>query len=389
MLKVLAILPTGRVFGLQIMTLRLFERLSGKIKSHFLVTRWTDGEFSRRLDELRIPYTYSWLGMFSRKLDWINLYMTMHCLARLPRLYRDFVKLVKSYRPDIIYTANHHELILLTPILSLLDIPVLCHMHDPPPAICFQRGMVRFWGRAVDHYIAISSSVFDRLASLGIEEKKITMLHNGIDLGYFSDHKRGLGDHSAAEKGNDSVVVGMTGQMLENKGHWDFLEAARLVHQDHLNVRFVIGGKPTEPYLSRLRDYTIKHHVDERITFSGWEPDVRRFYSTIDVLVLPSRHEEGFGLVTAEAMAMGLPVIATRSGGAGEVVEDGKTGILVEKQNPQELAEAIRCLVKSPDRRVSMGKAGRQRVEECFDLSKQAAEFEAILESVADSHKER
>src|SRR5205807_10523400 len=108
MLRVLAIVPCPTVFGLQIMTLRFFERLSGKIKSHFLVTRWTDGQFARRLDQLAIPYTYSWLGMFSRKLDRENFKMTLGCLTKLPRLYRDFLSLVRWFQPDVIYAGNYH-----------------------------------------------------------------------------------------------------------------------------------------------------------------------------------------------------------------------------------------------------------------------------------------
>ena len=82
-----------------------------------------------------------------------------------------------------------------------------------------------------------------------------------------------------------------------------------------------------------------------------------------------------------------MPVVATVSGGAEEVIDDGTTGILVERQNPHELAEAIASLVTSPERPTCMGKTGRERVEQLFDLSKQSAQFEAVLERVANSHK--
>ena len=139
MLKVLAIIPCPYVSGLQIMTICFFERLSTRLNSHFLLTRWTDGEFSRRLDQLGIPYTYSWLGMFSRKLDWRNLRMTIHCLAKLPILYRDFLRLARSYRPSIIYAGNYHEIILLSPLLAALKIPVIYHVHNPLPTGPFYR----------------------------------------------------------------------------------------------------------------------------------------------------------------------------------------------------------------------------------------------------------
>src|SRR5256885_1412471 len=151
------------------MTLCLFERLHGSLKSHFLLSRWTDGEFSRRLDQLSIPYTYSWLGMFSRKLDRRNLAMTISCVARLPRLYWDFVKLVQSYRPDVIYVGNYHELILLFPVLLLLRVPVVYHAHNLLPQGPFNQWTFSFWKRLVNHYIGVSESVNQSISSLGVD----------------------------------------------------------------------------------------------------------------------------------------------------------------------------------------------------------------------------
>ena len=103
--------------------------------------------------------------------------------------------------------------------------------------------------------------------------------------------------------------------------------------------------------------------------------------------MLPQRPDtEGPPLVVAEAIATGVLVVTARNGGTEEVVEEGKIGILVERHSPNQLAEAIRSLVTSRSTRVSMGKAGRQRVEQFFDLTKQAAELEENLETVAKSH---
>src|SRR3989304_2362613 len=109
--------------------------------------------------------------MFSRKLDWINLYMTIHCLAKLPRLYWDFVKVVKSCRPDVIYTANYHELILLWPVLLFLRIPVIYHVHGSLPAGSFYWWAFFFWKNNVDHYIAVSRSVNSSISNLDVDAK--------------------------------------------------------------------------------------------------------------------------------------------------------------------------------------------------------------------------
>jgi len=384
MLKVLAIVPCPRVFGLQITTLRFFERFSGKVQSHFLVTRWTDGEFSRRLDELSIPYTYSWFGMFSRKLDWVNLKTTIHCLVKLPRLYVDFVRLIRSYRPDVIYTAGYHELILLWPVLLLLHIPVVYHVRNPLPLERFYRWSFLFWGANVNHYIAVSHSVGSTLSKLGVDSRSISLLYNGVDVSQFQPvQKRSPCFVERYGWPDAAVIVGMTGQMNEAKGHYDFLQAARVVHEKHPEVRFVIGGKQEGSYFRRLQEQVAEHNLGKIVAFSGWQDDMRSFYSGVDVFVLPSGQDtEGLPRVIAEAMASGLAVVATRSGGAGEIVENGKTGILVERQSPHQLAGAIESLVTSPTRRTCMGKAGRLRVEQFFDLSKQTGELERILKGM-------
>lgn len=384
-LKVLAIVPCAQVFGLQLMTLRFFERFASSGDSHFLVTRWTDGDFSRRLDQLTIPYTYSWLGMFSRKLDRRNLGMTIECVRKLPILYRDFMRLVGAFRPDLIYAGGYHELILLWPVLLPLRIPVVHHVHNPLPAGRFYRGSFFVWRRVVDHYIAVSQSVTSSISNLGVDPKDISLLYNGVDLSRFQYICKRSAYFSARYGWRDeAVIVGMTGQMSEAKGHIDFLEAVRLVSRRHPELRVVIGGKPESPYFDRLQEQITAAKLHDIVAFSGWQDDMTSFYSGVDVFVLPSRQDtEGLPLVLAEAMATGLPVVATRSGGAVEIVKDGETGILVERQEPKQLAEAIAVLVRSANTRICMGKAGRRRVEQCFDLSKQAAQFDTILKRVA------
>ncbi len=390
MLKVLAIVPCAHIFGLQIMTLRFFERLSGRVNSHFLITRWTDGEFSRCLDKLGIPYTYSWLGMISRKLDRVNMDMTIACVKKLPVLYQDFKRLVRFYRPDLIYLAGYHEAILLWPVLIAIRVPVVFHVHNPLPTGPFYRVSFFFWSMAINHYIGVSDNVRSSITKLGIEEKRLSLLYNGIDASHFECVKRRSGYLAAKYRWPDGcVIVGMTGQMNEAKGHLDFLEAACRISREHPELRFVIGGREEQPFFRRLKERIAKGKLDDLVAFSGWQDDMRSFYAGIDIFVLPTRQNtEGLPLVVAEAMATGLPVVATRSGGAVEIVEDGITGILVDRQSPGQLAEAIGALVKSPDTKVCMGGAGRRRVEQFFDLSKQAAHLQAILESVAASHKE-
>lgn len=383
-LRILAVVPTPYVFGLQVVTLDFFSRLKQWADCHFLITRWNDGVFPRRLEAMGIPYTTAWMGMFSRKLDARNLKMTLECAYKAPGLFLAFWRLVRRFRPDVIYTANNHELILLYPMLRLLRIPVICHMHDPPPNIPFQRLSFRIWSRPVTRFVAIAENVRDRLLQFPMEPGRVTVLHNGTDLARFPrrEHRDGRFARQFCWP-EDAFIAGIAGQMHDRKGHLDLLEALDQVRVRVPTLRVVIGGKQEGAYFEQLRAFVEEKGLADRIGFCGWMKNAKDFYEGIDVFVLASRHEEGFGLVLAEAMAVGVPVIATKSGGAVNVVEDGISGLMVDRCAPSEIAEALMRLHGNTTLKTSLIAGGRRSVERDFDLDRQAEKLFALLEETS------
>jgi glycosyltransferase involved in cell wall biosynthesis len=378
-LKILGIVPSGYCFGLQNLTLDFFARLPPAVTSYFLTTRWTDGEFGRRLDGLRVPYSSTWLGMFSRNLDRRNLKMTVACLLKLPVAWWDFLRLYQFFRPDVIYLANYHEVILLWPLLFWLRQRVVCHMHDPPPAVAFQRVSFFVWRSAVGRFVCVSESVRERLARLGPLSGADAVIHNGVAIREL-DLPRRRASH-LRERFNwpeGAVIFGITGQVSPAKGHTDFVEAAALAARDNPDLRFVVGGKSNE-FLERLKDKVKDLGLNDSFGFCGWLPSASDFYQAIDVLVMPSRQEEGFGLVVAEAGERGIPVIATRTGVAAEVVIDGETGLLVAKQDPAALGSSMALLGNNSHLRNMMGARGRERVCRMFERDKQVEKFFRFL----------
>lgn len=376
---VLAIVPSAFCYGLQNLTLAFFARLSPSVSAHFLTTRWSDGEFVRRLDELGLPHSATWLGMFSRRLDRRNLTMTAECLRRLPVAWLDLVQLQRRLRPDVIYLANHHEVLLLWPLLLPFRHRVVCHLHDPPPPIPFQRLSFAVWRLAVGRFLFISESVRERAARLGRLGPDDRVVYNGVRIAPLAEPRIRTDRFVSGEHARETVVVGITGQMTATKGHEDFLAAARQAAALDPRLRFVIGGRPIEPFATRLRERVAEYGLAARTVFTGWLPSASDFFAGIDILVLASRHDEGFGLVVAEAMERGAVVVATRSGGAAEIVEDGVSGLLIAKESPAELAERLLQLAGDPAWRRRLARAARQRVVECFDLERQTGRFEAEL----------
>jgi glycosyltransferase involved in cell wall biosynthesis len=130
---------------------------------------------------------------------------------------------------------------------------------------------------------------------------------------------------------------------------------------------------------SRIKELIKEYNLTESVGFSGWLPAPQDFFSAIDILVMASRHDEGFGLVVAEAMERGAVVVATRSGGAVEIIEDGVSGFLVSKNAPGEMAERVLELCSIPEMRKSLVQVGRARVETQFNLTTQSSVFENEL----------
>lgn len=383
-MRVLAIVPGAFCFGLQNMELALFSRLRQRMQCHFLNTRWTDGEFDRRLDELGIPHSSAWLGMFSRRLDWRNLRMTAECLWRLPGAWRDFIRLYRSFRPDLIYVANHHEIILLLPLLFWLRRSVVCHMHDPPPAIGFQKLSAWFWRKSVARFIFISHSARERMAAIAPLDSADPVIHNGVPIAPVA-WPRQRTDRFRRQFGwpGNAVVFGIAGQINAYKGHEDLIEALTIARASDPAVKLVIGGRGDDYYVARLHQLIAARNLGDTVAFCGWLPDIGEFYAAVDVIILASRYEEGFGLVIAEAGERGLPAIATRSGGATEVVIGGEMGFVVDKQAPRQLAEAMLRLSGDADLRATMGRRARERVAAVFDLTIQADRMAVCLEQAA------
>ena len=177
------------------------------------------------------------------------------------------------------------------------------------------------------------------------------------------------------------MLVGYAGQFNANKGVWDFVHAAERVLQRDDRCRFLFIGKVDEANscYRELAAHLREQKLQGKIVFAGWLAQMERAYATLDVMVVPSRHEDPAANVNIEAMASGVPVVATRTGGTPELIADGTTGFLVDRERPDQIADCILRLLSDPGLRERMGCAGRQRAEELFNAEKNARLVEEIL----------
>jgi glycosyltransferase involved in cell wall biosynthesis len=381
----LVTIPSGFCFGLQHVSIDLFKACEQEIEPYFLVSKWSNGDFEKLLGQKGFSYSYSWLGMFSRKLDWYNLKMSLEAFIRLPILYWHFVKLMQKQKPDILFFANHHELILLLPVLWFVKTPVVCHMHDPAPSIPFQQKTFAWYGKTVNQFITISNDVKKRLMLLGCAAEKITVVHNGIVIPKGVSKQRSNDFVVAAKWTEDVFIVGITGQMTQTKGHEDVLAAFEQAYSQNNKLRLVFGGKQLEPMFSTLKKQIALKGLENVVYFSGWLTEASSFYSAIDLFILASRHDEGYGLVVAEAMANLRPVIITRSGGAAEIVEHNVSGVIVEKRDTTTMGIAILKYANDQAFYNNIQQNGFNRIVQSFSLTKSSMYFTHALKQTSKS----
>jgi glycosyltransferase involved in cell wall biosynthesis len=203
------------------------------------------------------------------------------------------------------------------------------------------------------------------IRDIGIKRDFIATIHNGIDVDSFSvkvDKKKKF-EELGLESG--SKVVGAVSRLYEpTKGIKILLEASKMVQSKVSSELLIVGSGKDENKLKKTAG-----DLGVRALFLGERTDISEILQVMDVFVLASFYE-GFPVVILEAMAAGLPVVATNAGGSREAVLDGKTGFIVETGNPDKLAEKIEILLKDNKIRKKFGKAGFKRVKENFSIDK-------------------
>ena len=222
--------------------------------------------------------------------------------------------------------------------------------------------------------IAVSQAVAESLRKNGvIESSKITVIHNGIDVERFS-----------RSTGSDSVLVGTVGHLAPIKGHDIFVRAAALVSAHRPGVKFVVIGEDKSPQMDhrrQLENLVAELGLNDVVAMPGWRDDVSAALSSLTLFVSAARSEP-FGLAIVEAMAAGLPIIATASEGALEILEDGVSGILVPADNPEALAKAINELLDNPLECSRLARNALSIARDRFSLSRMATDTERVYREV-------
>ena len=213
----------------------------------------------------------------------------------------------------------------------------------------------------------------------GLSEEKVVVIPYGVNLREFKAGKDlALKQELGIDK--DTTVIGTVARLHPQKGHTYLIEAAKQIIPKFGNVKFVFVGDGD--LRADLEKEVAKTGFGNNFLFLGFRSDVKELLRVFDIFVLPSLYE-GLPNVILEAMATALPVIATAVDGTVELVEDGKSGYLVEPKKPEQLIEKISSLLQDGSRLAAFGKRGRERVEKEYSLDLQVNNFQDLYAKYA------
>jgi sugar transferase (PEP-CTERM/EpsH1 system associated) len=292
------------------------------------------------------------------------------------KLVWDLYRLFVAERPDIVHTHSWGTLLEGLLAARLARVPVVIHgEHGTLQLRPYQRWLQRQAWRAADQVIAVSSRLADRIArETAFPRESIRVLRNGVDLARFDQIDRSAVRRSLSVPAEAQVVVAV-GRLVPVKDHRMLLEAIAMMCRNQVPVTLLIAGDG--PLKEPLQAQAAALGIGAHVRFLGHRPDAEAVLAAADVFVLSSS-SEGMSNTILEAMAARLPVVATRVGGADEMVIDGETGCLVPAGGPEELAAALTALLSAPDRARAMGAAGRARAEQEFSLSGMVTRYETL-----------
>jgi glycosyltransferase involved in cell wall biosynthesis len=293
-----------------------------------------------------------------------------------------FLRAVRRERPAILHTFLFYDNLiaraagLVAPGTAVLN-GIRGYHNDSRP---LAHGVDRLTLPLSDAVVSNSRAGAEYLRDRGLPENAVAVVPNGRDLDAYRDGSAdGLRDEFDVPE--HAPVVGTVGRLVERKGQFDLLRAWALVRESHPDAHLVVVGYG--PEREALEALASELGVTASVRFTGARDDIPAVLDLLDVFAFPS-HWEGHPGALLEAMAAGLPIVASDISGNDELVVDHETGLLVPPRDPPALARGINTLLSDGERARTLGEAARTEAYDRFTLTAMVDRFERVYDSVTD-----
>ena len=218
--------------------------------------------------------------------------------------------------------------------------------------------------RLFNKVITVSEDMKRQLLKMGLKNERVEIIRNALIINDYKPDRNRQDLRGELRIGESEIIIGNIGRLSPEKGQDIFLLSASDVIRQHKNTHFLLIGKGEEE--NTLRELTNELDIDDHVHFIGYRADMQNVYNSLD-LVVQSSYTEGMPNVILESLLMEVPVVATRVGGTGEIIENGLTGILIDAHSREQLTEGILRYISNPELHVELAKKGKSFVAENFD----------------------
>ena len=295
--------------------------------------------------------------------------------------YRQLIEIVHRHQIDLVHAHHRTGGYFAEAIFRRTGVPYVITVHD----IWHRAPFKSLHGRFLRRMIAVSAFIQRGLTEkFGVTEAQVRVIHNGVDPARIEK----ASDEEAARLREKfgvggAVVFSLVARITKSKGHYDLIEALRLLPRD-LNYKCLIAGEGKDK--KKLQALAARYGLGEKVVFCGFQSNVPALLKASDVILQPS-HREPFGLSIVEGMFAGKAPLVSSSGGIPEIVTNGHDGIVFPARDVAALAKGIQLLVEDAALRLRLGEEATRTADRRFLLSRTIDETEAYYREIVREQK--
>jgi glycosyltransferase involved in cell wall biosynthesis len=376
-MRILFLHSSSDLYGASKILLAINE-LCAKKGNEITVVLSEDGPLAPKLKALGATIVISDLGILRRQ--YLNPAGMFNRLVANFKAYSTLTELCKSKQIDLIY-SNTTGVIVGVFVAAKLGIRHLWHIHEiiEKPILLF-RLLSRLINTKNNQAIAVSEAVKKHWTKY-VHPNKIDVLYNGVDYWLFENTASDL--RKILHLQPDTILIGMMGRVHFWKGQDYFVSIAGELYKTHKNVHFLIVGDAFAGYEylhDNINNLIDTNHLQGKVTQLPYRSDITNIYGALDIFILPSLLPDPAPAVVTEAMAAGLPVVATQQGGAVEMIENNVSGLLIPINDAAAAAKIMEPLLMNETYRKNMGAQAKKRMQEKFSRTQFNEQIMACIE---------
>ncbi len=361
MIRVLHCIETISAGGVEQVRLTLVKGIDKNLYEHKIICTWKGGPIAEALEREGVELIP--IGPFQQPLEWHK--------------HKEVLKVVREFKPHIIHGAIFEGMAMAAIGGVLGRVPIVLMEETSHPLNRSRKAIFlqKFFTKAADKIIGIAPTVVNYLKqAVKLPESKVVLINNGVNtprsvsLEELQKLKCELGINE------EDLIIGSAGRFFnEVKRFTDILDAIKIANNPNLKFLLLGQGQDQELIIQKSKELDI----NSQLILTGFQRDTAPYFQLMNIFCIVSA-QEGFGLVAAEAMLHGLPVIATKVGGLEDIVVDKETGFLIPPFSPEKIAEKILVLIQNHELRKNMGEKGKLRALENYTAERYCREVENL-----------